>query len=417
MKICIFNLGCKVNQYENDVLVNELSKDHEVITTLDKADYYIINTCAVTNEGEKKSRQVLAKINKLNPDAPIFVCGCAVQKNAAQFEGKKNVVGILGSAGKYDIPKLISAKSGSGLRNLSDEYEDGISLSTRTRSYLKIQDGCNNFCSYCIIPYLRGRSRSREENAVIGEAKILAKKSKEIVLTGINLSDYKIDGKSALVYIVREIAKVVTARIRLSSLEIGIITKENLVELSKIKNFCPHFHLSLQSGSNAVLKHMNRHYTREEYIKKCKLIYKYFKDASITTDVIVGYPTETEEDFLNTLDLIKKVGFYSVHYFAYSMRSGTVASKLPILNGDIIKEREERLQQTMLLTQSKFLNEHLEQNLKVLFEDKEENFYVGYSQNYIKCYSNGKNLKNKLVNVKPIKIYKDGFIVEVIKNN
>lgn len=413
MKICIYNLGCKVNQYENDCLVKQLSEENEVTTDLEVADYYIVNTCAVTNEGEKKSRQIISKINKLNNQAPIIVCGCASQKDALQFSGKKNVSFVLGTMGKMNIPNLIG-KNGTDVKGLTKEYEEGLSLSLRTRSYLKIQDGCNNYCSYCLIPYVRGFSRSRELPCIINEAKMLSEFSKEIVLVGINLSDYKIEKRLALIDVVESL-KDISARVRLGSLEVNIITEENLKRLQEVKNFCPHFHLSLQSGSNSVLKKMNRHYNREEYIEKCKLIYKYFPKASITTDIIVGFPTEKEKDFQDTLDLVKEVGFYSVHYFAYSSRSGTIASKFSLINGEIIKQRENQLKQVAKETQEKFLREHMEETLDMLVENREDENWVGYSANYIKCYCSTPLEHNKIYSVKPLQIYKDGYIVEKIK--
>lgn len=412
MKICIYNLGCKVNQYENDCLVKQLSKDNEVTTDLEEADYYIVNTCAVTNEGEKKSRQIISKINKLNNQAPIIVCGCASQKDASQFSGKKNVSFVLGTMGKMDIPNLIG-KEGTDVKTLTKEYEEGASLSLRTRSYLKIQDGCNNYCSYCVIPYVRGFSRSRELSCIVNEANMLAEFSKEIVLVGINLSDYK-NNKLALIDVVESL-KDISARIRLGSLEVNIITEENLQRLQQVQNFCPHFHLSLQSGSNTVLKKMNRHYTREDYLLKCQMIYKYFPKASITTDIIVGFPTETEQDFNDTLDLVQKVGFYSVHYFEYSSRSGTVASKFALINGEIIKQREGQLKTIAKTIQDKFLQEHMEENLEMLVEDREGENWVGYSANYIKCYCATPLEHNKMYKVKPIKIFKDGYLVEKTK--
>lgn len=412
MRVCIYNLGCKVNQYENDVLVQSLSQQHEVITSLDFADLYILNTCAVTNEGEKKSRQVLSKINKINPNAKIIVCGCASQKNPQQFLNKHNVVAVFGNANKINANLLLNGV-GNNVSKLKTEYEEGISASQRTRSYLKIQDGCNNFCSYCIIPYLRGRSRSRQLECIKKEAQILSKTSKEIVLVGINLSDYKINGKNALIDVVESLSDL-PIRVRLGSLEVNIINNENLLRLKKVANFCPHFHLSLQSGSNNVLKKMNRHYTREEFISKCDLIYRIFPNASITTDIIVAFPTETDKDFLQTLDLIKRVNFYSVHFFIYSKRDGTVAARFPIINGSVAKNREEQLKDIVDLFRNEFLTKHIGNEITMLTEDYDGGYTQGYSENYIKCYLNEKLDNNQFVKVKPVKIYKEGYIVRRI---
>ena len=412
MIVCIYNLGCKVNQYENDVLVKAFSAQHQVITTLDYADLYILNTCAVTNEGEKKSRQILSKIIKINKNAKIIVLGCASQKNPQQFLDKNNVIAVFGNAEKNQYEKIINAV-GNNVSPLPTQYEEGVSSSQRTRSYIKIQDGCNNFCSYCIIPYLRGRSRSRKLDCIIKEAEILSKTSKEIVLVGINLSDYKIGEKLSLIDVVEALQQL-PIRVRLGSLEVNIITEENLLRLKKVANFCPHFHLSLQSGSNNVLKKMNRRYTREEYMAKCDLIYKIFPDASITTDIIVAFPTETEEDFLDTLDLVQKVNFYSVHFFVYSLRDGTVAARYQQINGVIAKEREQRLKTVVLQEKNKYLNKHFNEKLEMLTEDYDGKYTQGYSRNYVKCYLEEKVDGNQIINVVPYKIYNDGYIVRRI---
>lgn len=412
MIVCIYNLGCKVNQYENDVLVKAFSAQHQVITTLDYADLYILNTCAVTNEGEKKSRQILSKIIKINKNAKIIVLGCASQKNPQQFLDKNNVIAVFGNAEKNQYEKIINAV-GNNVSPLPTQYEEGVSSSQRTRSYIKIQDGCNNFCSYCIIPYLRGRSRSRKLDCIIKEAEILSKTSKEIVLVGINLSDYKIGEKLSLIDVVEALQQL-PIRVRLGSLEVNIITEENLLRLKKVANFCPHFHLSLQSGSNNVLKKMNRRYTREEYMAKCDLIYKIFPDASITTDIIVAFPTETEEDFLDTLDLVQKVNFYSVHFFVYSLRDGTVAARYQQINGVVAKEREQRLKTVVLQEKNKYLNKHFNEKLEMLTEDYDGKYTQGYSRNYVKCYLEEKVDGNQIINVVPYKIYNDGYIVRRI---
>ncbi len=411
MKICVFNLGCKVNQYENDVIIQQLSKQHDIVTNLEPADYYIVNTCAVTNEAEKKSRQIVARIAKLNPQAPIFMCGCAVEKNPKQFADKHNVVAVLGTVGKNNIHNLVG-EHGDFVKPLDKVYEEGQSLSLRTRSYIKVQDGCNNYCSYCIIPYLRGYSRSRELCEVHKEASRLSEHSKELVLVGINLSDYRVDNKLALIDLIESLQDI-HSRIRLGSLEVNVITEDFLDRLSKIANFCPHFHLSLQSGSDNVLKKMNRHYTRQEYIDKCKMIYNTFPNASITTDIIVGFPLETEEDFEDTLDIVRQVGFLSVHYFAYSSRTGTVASRYKVLPGDVIKDREHRLDAVASKSQNDYLMEHINEPLQVLVEDREGEYMVGYSSNYIKCYLPLSYKPNTLYNVRPIKIFDGGYIAEL----
>lgn len=415
MKVCLLNLGCKVNQYEIDAILNSLSQKYETTTELEKADIYIVNTCAVTSEAEKKSRQYISKIKSINENAKIIVCGCASQNNANQFLEKENVTLVLGTARKGEIVDLIEKETGNLVCDIPLTYEDNMfSTNVRTRAYLKIQDGCNNFCSYCLIPYVRGRSRSRNLDSIIKEAEVLSKTANEIVVTGINISDYKIDGKLALPKLMESLSKI-NSRIRIGSLEVNIITDELLTVLSSMKNFCPQFHLSLQSGSNAVLKKMNRHYTREEYLEKIELIRKYFVNPAITTDIIVGFPTETEEDFCDTIDLIEKVRFSQVHYFAYSSRTGTVASKLPQINGNIIKEREKKLKLVADKIRNDYLNLFIGKTLQVLIEEKAESgLYTGFSDNYLRCYVEGNDdLVGKILILKVKSIYLDGFMCKI----
>ena len=416
MKICLINLGCKVNQYEIDSLVCSLSKDHEVITALDFADAYIVNTCAVTSEAEKKSRQYIAKITAINPDAKILVCGCASEHNAEQFASKPNVKVVFGTMGKGDIYKYLNDEfvDIKPIDHLS--YEDNMFVDNcdRIRGYIKIQDGCNNFCNYCLIPYLRGRSRSRALCSITREAEALSKKVQEIVVTGINMSDYKIDGKLALGEVMASL-KDLKSRIRIGSLEVNIITREFLEVLKAMPNFCEHFHLSLQNGSDKVLKEMNRHYTKAEYLEKVKLIREYFPYAGITTDLIVGYPTETDEDFRESLEFVGQVGFSSVHYFAYSRRDGTVAGKLPQVNGSIIKSRVLALKPVVNELKTAFINYNQGRTLEVLVEEKVNNYYVGYSKNYIRCYiPSNDDLINKVVKVTIDNVYLDGAICSIV---
>ena len=314
MKICIHTLGCKVNQYESDALAECLRKlGHDVTTELGIADVYILNSCAVTNEAERKSRQSISKFYALNPNAKVLVCGCASEKDDSQFSALKNVNFVSGVANKMKlIEKLMT--DGVEIDPLPTAYEDfGLSTSSHTRAYVKIQDGCNNFCSYCIIPYLRGRSRSRDIVSILNEVEGLVSGAitenkpfiNEIVLTGINISDFKIDGKNGLLTLLKELDKF-DVRIRLGSLEQGVLTEEFLKELCTLKNFCPHFHLSMQSGSNGVLKRMNRKYTSKEYLRTVKRIRKYFKNPAITTDVIVGFLGETKKEFKEAILKVTK---------------------------------------------------------------------------------------------------------------
>ncbi|MDY5439867.1 MAG: tRNA (N(6)-L-threonylcarbamoyladenosine(37)-C(2))-methylthiotransferase MtaB [Eubacteriales bacterium] len=406
MKVVVFNLGCKVNQYESDVIVNVLSKKgYEVTTEFEPADYYILNTCAVTSEAERKSRQAISRAKKCNPNAKIIVLGCASQKNAEQFMDKDGVVTIKGIGGKYSVCDLTDR--GNAVEELPTTYEDGTAKSTRTRSYVKVQDGCNNFCSYCIIPYLRGRSRSRSISSVLEEINGLIG-VKEVVITGIDLSDYGSDISEDLPSLINALSNV-DLRIRLGSLEVNVITDRLLKALKNLKAFCPSFHLSLQTGEDSVLKSMNRHYTTEEYYSKICLIREYFPTASITTDVIVGFPTETEENFNSTLSFVKKVGFSNVHVFPYSAREGTVAyKKYKLLEKSVLKEREKRLveikEQDRINYDSKFVGKTVE----VLTEDEENGKIVGYTREYVKTYID-KAPKNAIINVKIQGLYLDGL--------
>ena len=318
MKVSVLTLGCKVNKYESDVLLKAFKeRGYEVSDKLEKADAYIINTCAVTNEAERKSRQMIARCKKFNPEAKIYVCGCASQHNPEQFLGKSQLV--KGVAGKEKLLDL--SCGGMQIDALPESYQShSYSLQPRLRAYIKVQDGCNNFCSYCIIPYLRGRGRSRQLADILTEVSLLTDDVKEIVLTGINLSDFKIDGENGLLKLLQALDGF-GKRIRLSSMEECIIDESFVKQLSQLKNFCPHFHLSLQSGSDSVLKRMNRHYTTKEFLQTCQLIRKYFPLAGITTDVIVGFPGESEEEFLQTEDFIKQVQFSGLHIFPYSSYS------------------------------------------------------------------------------------------------
>ena len=424
MKICVMTLGCKVNKYESDALLYNLSlKGYEVCDCLEKADVYVINTCAVTGEAEKKSRQMIARCKKFNKNANIFICGCASQHNKEQFE-EKGVTLVMGTAGKIKISEYIDklakgdkkiAKTRSKLAHLPKDYEDDLNArQSRTRAYIKIQDGCDNFCSYCIIPYLRGRSRSRGIFSILSEAGKTDENIKEIVLTGINVTDYKIDGQKGLLTLLTELDKI-GKRIRLSSMEDTLVDEEFLKGLASLDNFCPHFHLSLQSGSNSVLKRMNRHYTAEQFEESVKLIRKYFPLAGITTDVIVGFAGESDEEFRETYEFCKRVAFSQLHIFQYSVREGTIASKLyKDINGKIKQERSEKLSKLNQVLRENFIKKNKYE--EVLFEEQEDGLYVGYTKNYIRTYVKSKqDLKDKIAKVKIKKPFKEGASGKLVK--
>ena len=410
MLVSVITLGCKVNEYESQSILNQLkSEGYEIKEGLVKADAYIVNTCAVTNTAERKSRQVLSKIFKLNPDAKVAVCGCAVQNNPAQFLKNKNVIAILGNEGKNEIIKFIKNKNKELKDIIHDKYVNTLRpIETRTRQYIKIQDGCNYFCTYCIIPYLRGRSRSRDVDDIIEEIKNTS--ANEIVLTGINISDFRINEKLGLKTLIKEIDKL-NKRFRISSLECNVLDDEMLEILKNSKNFCPHFHISLQSACNETLKRMNRRYTIEDFIKIVEKIKKNFTLPSISTDIIVGFKGESEEEFNTTVENLKKIQFSFMHIFPYSERTGTVATRL---NGSVNKceqkKREHILQKLNKEFKENFYNQNKNTIHKVLIEEVvDENLSLGYTDNYIYTYINSKCEVGQIVNVKLVAPYETGM--------
>ncbi len=414
-KVCIITLGCKVNKYESDSIARML-EDNGFDTTdnLEYADYYILNTCAVTNEAEKKSRQYISKITKLNPKAKIIVSGCAVESNKNIFLNKNNVIGAIDYQRKDLILQLLLAKEFDITPLEKFNYNLINPKVNQTRAYIKIQDGCNRFCSYCAIPYFRGRSVSRDLDSIVKEANQLDNVYKEIVLVGIDMSDYRIDGQLALDKLMAALSHL-SARIRLGSLEVSAISDSLLKQLKDMPNFAPHFHLSLQSGDNEVLKKMNRKYTREEYIAACNLIYKYFPDANITTDIIVGFPFETDDAFQNTIELVKEVNFGKVHCFPFSAKKGTVAAKYKDIDANIKKERMSKLETVAASEQLKYNSKFLNKKLSVLVEEEEDGYLVGFSDNYIKCYMNNNTNKypiGEIVEVTAIKLKEEGLEVK-----
>lgn len=415
MKVSVFTLGCKVNQYESDSIIKLLTeKGHEVFSDLCFADVYIINTCAVTNEAEKKSRQTIAKCRALNPNSKILICGCASEKNPKQFEGLDNVTYITGVNKKQLLIDNLQ-NQGTNIIPHTLEYDDSYcSMPTKTRAYIKIQDGCNNFCSYCIIPYLRGRSRSRELSSILQEVDRLSKQTKEIILTGIDVSDYKINGVRCLDVLLEKLQPYENmVRFRLSSLEQGVIS-DKFIQSAKNINICPHFHLSLQSGCDQTLKRMNRKYTTADYIKTIQILRENFDNPSITTDVIVGFPEETEQEFEQTLEFIKQCKFSNIHIFPYSMRTGTVATRYKQVDGTIKKQRVQQLEQLRKQLFDNYILSNKDKILTVLVEEKEDEYYVGHSENYIKCYIPKEVERNSFVRVVYDKQYKDGMLVKLV---
>ena len=384
-KVCIITLGCKTNQYESQALGEALeAENYEVCFKLCYADIYILNTCAVTNEAERKSRQYISKFNKLNQDCKIFVCGCASQNNFEQFVNLPNVQYVTGNAKILNLVNRIKTKKGAIVEKFPEVYEDiCITKAHNARAYIKIQDGCNRFCSYCLIPYLRGKSRSRNMLSILQEIDCLAKQSvKEIILTGVDISDYKIDDKLALLTLLEQIDNY-GIRFRISSFEPNILTEEFVKAISKLKNLCPHFHISMQSGCTETLKRMNRHYTSNFFVERVKLLRTYFDNPAITTDIIVGFPGETSEEFTKTLNTVKKIKFAQIHIFPYSRRSGTTADKLLAdktnpaffaINGDIIKLRVRTLSELAKKLETSFINSNKNKIFNAIIETQKNNF-------------------------------------------
>lgn len=423
-KAALHNLGCKVNSYETEAMTQLLKKaGYEIVSFQDQADVYIINTCSVTNMADRKSRQMLHKAKKQNPNAVVVATGCYVQTATEKVAQDLSIDLVVGNNRKKDIVEILNEyyeekEAGEQVKeeyvidiNHTDEYED-LEISTvteHTRAHLKIQDGCNNFCSYCIIPYARGRIRSRTMESIKAELERLSASGfKEIVLTGINLSCYDDNGKKLIDVI--EMADNVNGieRIRLGSLDPEVVTEDFVERLGKVKKICPHFHFSLQSGCDKTLKAMNRHYTSDEYYEKCQLIRKHIDNPAFTTDVIVGFPGETEEDYISSREFVKKVKFAELHVFKYSKRDGTVAAKMPNQIDEKIKTlRSEDLIKTGEELTKEFRQAKIGQDTTVLFEEKilldNKEYWVGHTVDYIKiAVPEKENLEGQIrkVNVK-----------------
>ncbi len=434
MKVAFHNLGCKVNSYETYAMEQQMKEKGYEIVPFDKgADIYIVNTCTVTNIADRKSRQMLHRAKKMNEKSIVVAVGCYVQAAGEKLKEDLSIDLLIGNNNKSRIVDIIEEYINQRsvdeknavdngylydnikIKDLSKpcDYED-MSMTTiteHTRAFIKIQDGCNQFCTYCIIPYARGRIRSRRMGDIVAELTALAQKGyKEIVLTGIHLSSYGKDLNDTevrLIDVIERISKIEgIERIRLGSLEPQIITEEFMERVSKVEGFCPHFHLSLQSGCDTVLKRMNRHYTTEEYYDGCKLIRKYYPDAAITTDVIVGFPGETKEEAAQTRNFLEKVAFAEMHIFKYSKRQGTKAAIMENQVDESVKAvRSDELLKLNENLRNEYISKFIGKTEKVLFEEiikVDENLYfVGYTKEYVRvAVETDKNLSNKIVTVK-----------------
>lgn len=428
-KVALHNLGCKVNAYELEAMQEMLEKaGYEIVPFAPGADVYIINTCTVTNIADRKSRQMLHKARKMNPQAIVIAAGCYVQaqKNMENIDDAIDIV--LGNNRKQDLLFVLeNYKKGSGqekdLISLDKpvEYEELQLSSTgeHTRAYLKVQDGCNQFCSYCIIPYVRGRVRSRKKEEVLEEVLRLTKNGyQEFVLTGIHLSSYGIDCEDNLLELIKAVHEIEgVKRIRLGSLEPRIITEEFAQALGNMPKLCPHFHLSLQSGCDATLKRMNRKYSAQEYLEGCRLLRKYFKNPALTTDVIVGFPQESEEEFEQSRKMIESVEFYETHIFKYSRRQGTRAAVMDGQIDEAVKtERSHTLIQMGKEKKQKYMESFLGQQVEILFEEtaqiQGEEYWIGYTKEYLKMAAKAKeNLENRIVLGKVERFIEEGIFI------
>ena len=416
-KAALHNLGCKVNAYETEAMQHLLEEaGYEIVPFTQKADVYVINTCSVTNMADRKSRQMLHKAKKNNPDSIVVAAGCYVQTSEKEVLNDLSVDIVIGNDRKHDLVRLLEEYSLDSVNDTVDNINDGKhdfeelfidQTKEHTRAFIKVQDGCNQFCSYCIIPYARGRVRSRRFENVIAEVERLAANGfKEVVLTGIHLSSYGVDFEEATGLL--ELIQAVNAvkgieRIRLGSLEPKIVTEHFASELSKLDKICPHFHLSLQSGCDATLKRMNRKYTTKEYERGCELLRKYFVHPAITTDVIVGFPGETEEEFEQTKAYLEHIHFYEMHIFKYSKRKGTRAAVMPDQIDEQVKAaRSEKLIALGHDMSKEFRKFYIGKNEEVLFEEKavigDKEYFVGYTKEYVKvAKETAENLENQIV--------------------
>lgn len=436
-KAALHNLGCKVNAYELEAIQQMLEQQgYEIVPFAPGADIYIINTCTVTNIADRKSRQMLHKAKKMNPDAVVVACGCYVQAAGEKLEQDSAIDLVVGNNKKKEIPAILEeyfrekeeGRSGSGTwvtdMTHNREYET-LSISRtaeHTRAFIKVQDGCNQFCTYCIIPYARGRVRSRRPEDVLEEVRHLAESGcQEVVLTGIHLSSYGVDLEEGqnLLALIRTIHAVDgIRRIRLGSLEPGIITEEFAEAIAALPKVCPHFHLSLQSGCDTVLERMNRRYRSEEYMEKCRLLRRVYDRPALTTDVIVGFPGETEEEFEASRAFVEEVNFFETHIFKYSRREGTRAAAMP----DQIPEQEKTRRSHILLElderrRQEYMESFLGEEKEVLLEEKVEldgkKWWVGYTREYLKAIvpDDGKNRANEMISVRFSQIYHREYLL------
>ena len=424
MKFAFYTLGCKTNQYETQAMEHLLlEKGHEIGSFEEACDGYVINTCSVTAVADKKNRAVIRRCRRDNPQAVIAVCGCYSQHDPEAVRALG--IDVIGGSGQRQafVEMLLDA---AGEKRHEEQLDNALGrrefeclpaggLEERTRAMLKVQDGCVNFCTYCIIPYTRGPIRSAPLEVAVAQAKELAVRGyREIVLTGIEIAGWGQDqpGKPELALLVEEICKAVPdLRIRLGSLEPRVVTEDFCRRLSVFPNLCPQFHLSMQSGSDTVLSRMKRKYDTARYYQSVELLRKFFPECAVTTDMIVAFPGETEEEFAESLAFIRKCAFADMHIFPYSRRPGTPADKMPGQHNNATKEARSRAAIALAEEMSRAYREgFVGRTLEVLFEEREGEFYTGHTPNYIKVYARGENLHNEIRTVTVLEVYRDGVI-------
>ncbi|RBP45491.1 tRNA (N(6)-L-threonylcarbamoyladenosine(37)-C(2))-methylthiotransferase MtaB [Garciella nitratireducens] len=425
-KVAFYTLGCKVNTYDTEALAEIFEKEgYTIVNFHEKADVYVINTCTVTNLGDRKSRQMIRKAKKINTDAIIVVAGCYAQTAPEELikipevnlvignKDRKNIVGLVEKILERKKDKINAV---SNIMKEADFEELSVhEMKGKTRAFIKIQEGCNQFCSYCIIPYARGPIRSRKPESVLKEVKKLAESDyNEVVLTGIHVASYGKDlGQGSLLQLMQEIHKIEEIqRIRLSSLEPRLLTEDFLKSLSELDKFCPHFHISLQSGSDRILKAMKRKYTTAEYKQYVKNVRKYFPLASITTDIMVGFPGEGEEEFQETYHFAKEIAFSKIHVFKYSPRKGTPAAKYPNqVKGEIKEERSKKLIALAEKMEREYYKQFIGTTKKILFEQEvpsRNGYYEGLTDNYIRVFAkSSEDIKGQIKSILLEKIWKD----------
>ena len=442
-KVAFITLGCKVNQYETNAMAQQfIERGYEIVEHTQKADIYVINTCTVTNMSDRKSRQMLRRVNELNENAIVVACGCYAQIAKEKLEKIEDVDIILGNSEKINIVDYVEeyAKNSRKILKVEDimnqkEFVDfgDVIYTEKTRAVVKVQDGCDRFCTYCLIPYARGRVRSRKPESIISEIEKIAKEGiKEVVITGIHIASYGKDFKNEykLIDLLEEINKIEgIERIRLGSIEPLMITEKFMKRLVKLPKICHHFHLSLQSGCDETLKRMNRRYTTEEFKHIVKLLRENYQDVNLTTDVIVGFPGETEEEFNKTYEFLKEIKFYKMHIFKFSPREGTKAAVMKNqIDGNIKEERSQKFIELSDKNEKEYNETYVGKEVEILWEEEKDGVYKGHTKNYVLAHMNindlnekkienenllKEKLENKITKAKCIKAKKDYILVKM----